>query len=130
MVAPREPRYSPCKLATCPLVPALQRPYSGRGGFHAAYSRLLVLFLIPCAAAAQNTALAKGDETPSARVMQETGTSGEWQTVRGQERPKSLSSAPVALELLSAPLFFHRVGANRRRAIVRIGKDSVEFETL
>ena len=58
----------------------------------------LILLLIPCAAAAQNTAPARSDETPSARVMRETGTSGEWRTVRGQERPKGRTRIGVALE--------------------------------
>ncbi len=58
----------------------------------------LVLLLIPCAAAAQNTAPAIGDGTSSARAMRGRGTSSRERKVPGQERPKGRARIGVALE--------------------------------
>ncbi len=58
----------------------------------------LVLLLIPCGAAAQNTAPTKGDETPSSGVMRGTGAPSDVRIVRGQERPKGRARIGVALE--------------------------------
>jgi NTE family protein len=59
---------------------------------------VLVLLLISSAAAAQNTAPAKGDETPSARLMRKTGTPGDDRAHGAQERPRGRARIGVALE--------------------------------